>query len=83
MRANLTNGLNQPKFDKTILKQWIKKESDYCASANLANSHVCQQGIIRQRDGKYPEMEIKLAVNVKHLQALGLSVEKHVLKLEG
>ena len=28
-------------------------------------------------------MELKLAVNVKHLWALGLSVDKHVLKLEG
>ena len=28
-------------------------------------------------------MELKLAVKVKHLRALGLSVDKHVLKLEG
>ena len=28
-------------------------------------------------------MELKLAVNVKHLRSLGLSVDKHVLKLEG
>ena len=28
-------------------------------------------------------MGLKLAVNVKHIRALGLSVDKHVLKLEG
>ena len=28
-------------------------------------------------------MELKLAVNAKHIQALGLYVDKHVLKLEG
>ena len=83
MWAPLSNGLNQPKFDKTTLKLWIKKEPEYCASANLASSRDRWQGILRQRDGKYLDMELKLAVNGKHLRSLGLSVEKHVLKLEG
>ena len=38
MRAPLPNGQNQPKFGKTTLKQWIKKESEYCASSKLASS---------------------------------------------
>ena len=38
MRAPLSNGLNQPKFDKTTLKLWIKKEPEYCVSANFAIS---------------------------------------------
>ena len=56
---------------------------DVCVLANIARSHDRRQGILQQRDGKYPEIEIKLAVNVKHLWALGLSVDKHVIKLEG
>ena len=83
MRDPLPNGLNQPNFDKSNLKRWIKKEPEYRASANLARSHDRRQGILRQGNGKYPEMELKLAVKVKHLRALGLSVDKHVLKLEG
>ena len=82
MRAHLPNGLKHTKFDKTTLKQWIKKEPEYCASSNLARSRDRRQGITHQRDGNYPEMELKLGVNVKHLQALGLCVDKHLLKLE-
>ena len=54
MRAPFPNGLNQPKFDKTTLKQWIKKEPEYRASSNLASSRDCWQGILWQQDGKYP-----------------------------
>ena len=79
MQAPLPNGPNQPNFDKTTLKQWIKKQPEYCASENLASSCDRRQGILRQRDGKYPEMELKLAVKVKHFRELGLSVDKHVL----
>ena len=32
------NGLNQPKFDKTTLKQWIKKDPEYRVSSKLASS---------------------------------------------
>ena len=83
MRAPFPNGLNQPKFDKKKLKLWIKKDPEYRASENLSSSRDRRQGILLQRYGKYPEMELKLAINVKHLQALGLSVDKHVLKIEG
>ena len=38
MQAPLTNGLNHPKFYKTTLKRWIKKEPEYCASSKLASS---------------------------------------------
>ena len=41
-----------------------------------------RQGVLRQRDGKYPEMELKLAVNVEYLMEIGLYVDKHVIKLE-
>ena len=78
----LPKGLKQPKFDKTTLKRCINKESEYLASSKLASSRDRWKGILRQRDGKYPDMEIKIAVKVKHLRALGLSVNKHVLKLE-
>ena len=83
MQSPLPNGLNQPNFDKTTLKRWIKKYPKYRASEKLARSRDCRQVILRQRDGKYPEMELKLAVNVKNIWAQGLSVDKHVLKLEG
>ena len=83
MRSPLPNGMKQPKFDKTTLKRWIKKEPEYRSSENLASSRDRWQGILRQRDRKYPEMELKLAVKVKHLQALGMSVEKYALKIEG
>ena len=83
MRDPLPNGINQPKFEKTTLTQCIKKYPEYRASENLASSCDRRQGILRQRDGKYPEMEIKLAVNIKHLREIGLSVDKHVLELEG
>ena len=82
MRAPLPNRMNRPKFDKTTLKRWIKKEPEYRASANVSSSRNRRQGILRQRDGKYPEMELKLAVKVKRLWALGLSVDKHVLNLD-
>ena len=43
MRDPLPNGLNQPKFDKTTLKRWIKKEPEYRASAKLASSRDRRQ----------------------------------------
>ena len=74
MRAPLPNRMNRPKFDKTTLKRWIKKEPEYLASEKLSSSSDRRQGIIQQQYEKYPEMEIKIAVNVKHLRSLGFSV---------
>ena len=83
MQDPLPNGLNQPKFYKTTLKRWIKKDPEYRASENLASSRDRRQGILPQQYSKHPDMVLKLAVNVKHLWEIGLSVDKHVLKLEG
>ena len=74
--------INQPKFDVSILKRWLKKKDAIRASAKTTNADRCKLSVARDKVGRYPEMELKLAANVKCLRSLGLPADAHTLKCE-
>ena len=73
---------NQPKFDVSILKRWLKDEENIRASAKRICADRRRTAVERQKVGKYPEMELKLVAHIKNYRALGLPVDVHVLKCE-
>ena len=73
---------NQPKFDVSILKRWLKNEANISASAQRKNGDRRKTSVEREKVGRYPQMELKLAVHVRNYRLLGLPVDSYLLKHE-
>ena len=74
---------NRPKFEAKTLRRWLKREQEYRESAKAMYDDRRNMGIQRESEGKYPEMEERLAAHIRYVRALGLPIESWMLEMEG
>jgi len=83
MQAPLPDGFNKPKFQPMTLRRWLNDEKRYRENAAIQNADRRREGKTRSRDGRYPEMELRLAFRVRHLRSMGIPIESWMLRFEG
>ena len=83
MQAPLPDGFNKPKFQPLTLRRWLNDEKRYREDAAKQNADRRREGKTRSKDGRYPEMELRLACRVRHLRLMGIPIESWMLRFEG
>ena len=72
----------RPGFHVKTLRNWLKDERYYREQAVKTRNYKRGQAKPRERTGKYPEMELRLAANIRYLRSLGMPVASWMIDFE-
>ena len=72
----------RPDFHVKTLRNWLKDERYYREQAVKTQNYRRGQAKPRERTGKYPEMELRLATNIRYLRSLGMPVASWMIDFE-